>query len=157
MWKAGNQFTHTQDAPLRDSVLRPRAGQFREPPVSRCPRYPGPGRQQPQHFGAGIGGAVHSGDLIDLSSSAGLPGERALLLHQQRGRRGRPAHPPAPPGGRAGNGAALSAPRCRCSRRSAGAGVTAACVSASARSALVRTWSSARRPCPRVLHPGRPP
>ncbi|XP_040590432.1 gastric inhibitory polypeptide receptor isoform X2 [Mesocricetus auratus] len=63
----------------------------------------------------------------------------------------------APPGGHAGNGAALSAPRCRCSRRSAGAGATASCISASGMSVPVRTRSSAPRPCPRVLHPGRSP
>lgn len=59
-------------------VLSPWAGHCREL---------GAGRQQPGNK------AVRSSDLTALLP-AGLSGERALLLHQQRGRRGRPARAP---------------------------------------------------------------
>lgn len=91
----------------------------------------------------------------------GLPGEHPLLLHQQGGRSS-PCPPPALLLAAAlGNGAASEHPCCRCNRRSAGAGATAACIAAwETNSASSRTaappgrcpWALARSvaaaPCP---------
>ena len=52
------------------------------------------------------------------------------------------AGPPVPPGGHPGNSVTLSARRCRCSRRSARVGATAACVSVFKSSVHVRTRNS---------------